>query len=241
MKKRFFRSALIAVVGLGFAATSSFAAPVTSFPDPSLPSLGGGYSWSNADYWTLTDFTTGGTGNTNFTLVFEAASWDSDFGLYSVDDLSNPTSIASEFKIFDATDEPGTALNPKEVAVYFNLDGSDWYVDLNDDWTDGSNVILDNAFGFYFRTNTGYEWYTDMQFNEVGGVNDGEHIAIAYDPNLKKAQLYLDDQPSSTADHDWMDMVTAGDDLQPIPEPATMLLFGAGLAGLAGISRRKRK
>lgn len=236
MEKKILKSMLVAIAGVGMMAGTSLAAPITSFPDPSLPGLGDGYEWSNNDYWTLTDFSTGSFGNSNFQLLVEEAGWESDFGLYIVDDITNPTSVVDTYEIFDKTDEPGTALDPTEKAVYFNIIGSDWYVDSNDDWSDSTNKLFDNQFGFYFTTNTGYTWYSDMQFNN----GDGEHIAIAYNSNLKKAQVYLDDQPSSYADHDWKDMVSAGDDLQPIPEPTTMLLFGTGLIGLAGVARRKK-
>lgn len=36
------------------------------------------------------------------------------------------------------------------------------------------------------------------------------------------------------------DYVTESNSQAPVPEPSTILLFGAGLAGLAGVSRRKR-
>jgi hypothetical protein len=144
----------------------------------------------------------------------------------------------TKFTIFTADEEPGSYTNATEKAVYFQMIGNSWFVDTNDDWDDDTNVAFDNIFGFYFSTNTGYDWYTDSTFNK----DQSEHIIIGYSDDLKKALIYLDDQPYSLpADLDYNDMISAGDDLTPapVPEPATMLLLGTGLIGLAGMSRKK--
>ncbi|MEN8140582.1 MAG: PEP-CTERM sorting domain-containing protein [Thermodesulfobacteriota bacterium] len=192
-----------------------------------LPALDPGFAWNDSDYWTITDLTTGVEGNSLFMLTMENASYESSFGLYTVDSVASPTAVTSSFQVFAAGDEPTTL-----AAVYFQEGCGSWQVSLDQT----SWQAFDDTFGFYFGVaNTGDTWYSDIAFNADGE----EHVAIAYSTGLTAANIYLDDQYGG-GDRDFNDMKVFGDDLAPVPEPATMLLFGSGLVGLAGVRRRKK-
>jgi hypothetical protein len=107
-----------------------------------------------------------------------------------------------------------------------------------------------NSFGYYLTTPSGQTWYSDSMLNTDG---QADHM-VAFQGNGEQFQLpgnaagpflttdYLlgwEDTDSSSWDWDYQDMVLMTSEITPVPEPATMLLFGTGLIGLAGLGRKK--